>query len=81
MKFSNFKVLKTVLRNTVKETVYGTVDVTEGFWFWKQTKTIDIFKPWGFLWYRLSDGTPLPLEVSRTYDAYVAREAAKESPK
>jgi hypothetical protein len=53
MKFSNFKLIKEESSSLGIGKAVATVDITTGFWIFKKTKTVEVFKT-NTLW-RFSD--------------------------
>lgn len=80
MKISNFRNLK--IKNKI---AYAQVDVTEGFWFWKKTRTEIVYKKimvgsklFNINWRWVSTGRYTPgMEVECLYSKYQAEQVLK----
>lgn len=60
MVISNFKLLETKGNNCLNKVYIAEVDVTTGWWFWKKTRRVRIFRPFGEYYRFLDNGEFTP---------------------
>lgn len=88
MIISNFRNLKIVQRSVGSKIAYAQVDITEGFWFWKKTRTEIVYNDnvvvgqlFNIAWKWVSTGRFTPgSEVECLYSKYVAEQALNSWP-
>lgn len=78
MKISNFKLLKTKGSSALNWVYYAEVDVTTGWWLWKKTETVKVFRPYGEFYRFLDSGKFTPgYELENLAAAWQAKTGEK----
>ena len=73
MKISNFKLEKTTGRNAIDFVYFATIDVEDGFLWWKKKRKVEIRREYCGFWHFVETGKYVPDDIRALARAWTAK--------